>query len=38
MNTTERALRKSIGSKIKLARTRTNYTQEKLAEKITAIY
>ena len=34
MNTTERALRKSIGSKIKLARTRTNYTQEKLAEKL----
>ena len=34
MNNTERALRKSIGSKIKLARTRTNYTQEKLAEKL----
>lgn len=34
MNTTEQALRKNIGSKIKLARTRTNYTQEKLAEKL----
>ena len=26
--------RKNIGKKIKLARTRTNYTQEKLAEQI----
>ena len=34
MNTTEYAIRKNIGSKIKLARTRTNYTQEKLAEKL----
>lgn len=34
MNDTERNLRKSIGKKIKLARSKTNYTQEALAEKL----
>lgn len=34
MNTVERNLRKSIGRKIKLARTRSKYTQEQLAEKL----
>ena len=34
MNNNEKILRKSIGKKIKLARTQTNYTQEKLAEKL----
>ena len=34
MNENEKILRKSIGKKIKLARTRTDYTQEKLAEKL----
>ena len=33
MDSNEKYLRKNIGKKIKLARARTNYTQEKLAEK-----
>ena len=34
MDNSEKNLRKSIGKKIKLARSRTDYTQEKLAEKL----
>lgn len=34
MNDNEKRLRKSIGKKIKLARSKTNYTQETLAEKL----
>lgn len=34
MNNNEKLLRKNIGKKIKLARSKTNYTQEKLAEKL----
>lgn len=34
MNNNEQYLRRSIGKKIKLARSKTNYTQEKLAEKL----
>ena len=34
MNNNEQYLRKNIGKKIKLARSKTDYTQEKLAEKI----
>ena len=34
MNTVEKNLRKSIGKKIKLARTKSEYTQEQLAEKL----
>jgi transcriptional regulator with XRE-family HTH domain len=34
MNQNEAYLRKNIGKKIKLARVKTNYTQEKLAEKL----
>ena len=34
MDNNEKYLRKNIGKKIKLARARTNYTQEKLAEKL----
>lgn len=34
MNETEKHLRKNIGKKIKLARSKTNYTQEALAEKL----
>ncbi len=34
MNDNEKKLRKSIGKKIKLARSKTNYTQETLAEKL----
>lgn len=34
MNAVERNLRKSIGRKIKLARTRNKITQEELAEKL----
>lgn len=34
MTENEKRLRKSIGKKIKLARSKTNYTQEDLAEKI----
>ncbi len=34
MNTQERNLRRSIGRKIKLARIRSKYTQEQLAEKL----
>ena len=34
MDNNEKYLRKNIGRKIKLARSRTNYTQEKLAEKL----
>lgn len=34
MNAVERNLRKSIGRKIKLARTRTKITQEELAERL----
>ena len=34
MDSNEKYLRKNIGKKIKLARARTNYTQEKLAEKL----
>lgn len=34
MNNTEKNFRKKIGKKIKLARLETNYTQEKLAEKL----
>lgn len=32
-NEIEKRLRKNIGTKIKIARTKTNYTQEQLAEK-----
>ena len=34
MNSNEKKLRTSIGKRIKLARSKTNYTQEKLAEKL----
>ena len=34
MNDKEKLLRKHIGKKIKLARTTANYTQERLAEKL----
>lgn len=34
MTENEKKLRKNIGKKIKLARSKTNYTQEVLAEKI----
>lgn len=34
MNEYERKLRKNIGKKIKLARSKNNYTQEALAEKL----
>lgn len=34
MNDNEKLLRKNIGKKIKLARAKTDYTQEKLAEKL----
>ena len=34
MNSVEKRYRKSIGKKIKLARSKTDYTQEKLAEKL----
>lgn len=34
MNSHEQLLRKNIGKKIKLARTKANYTQEQLAERI----
>ena len=34
MNSKERELRKSIGQKIKLARSKAEYTQEQLAEKL----
>ena len=34
MTEKEKILRENIGKKIKLARTKTNYTQEALAEKI----
>ena len=34
MNSKERNLRKNIGKKIKLARSKANYTQEELAEKL----
>lgn len=34
MNNQEKILRKNIGKKIKLARTKSEYTQEQLAEKI----
>ena len=34
MTENEKRLRKNIGKKIKLARSKTNYTQEVLAEKI----
>lgn len=34
MNTQEKFLRKNIGRKIKLARTKSDYTQEQLAEKL----
>lgn len=34
MTENEKNLRKNIGKKIKLARSKTNYTQEALAEKI----
>lgn len=34
MNNVEKKYRKSIGKKIKLARSQTDYTQEKLAEKL----
>lgn len=34
MNNNEKYLRKSIGKKIKLARSKSKYTQEKLAEKL----
>ena len=34
MDSTERYLRKNIGKKIKLARAKTNFTQEKLAEEL----
>ena len=34
MNNHEKILRKNIGKKIKLARTKASYTQEQLAEKL----
>lgn len=34
MDNQEKVLRKNIGKKIKLARTKAEYTQEKLAEKL----
>ena len=34
MNNVEKKYRKSIGKKIKLARSQTDYTQEKLAERL----
>ena len=34
MNNNEKLLRKNIGKKIKLARSKSNYTPEKLAEKL----
>lgn len=34
MNSKEKELRKSIGKKIKLARSKAEYTQEELAEKL----
>ena len=34
MNDTEKVLRKKIGKRIKLARSKTDYTQEQLAEKL----
>lgn len=34
MNNVEKKYRKSIGKKIKLARSQTEYTQEKLAERL----
>lgn len=34
MNKTEKELRKNIGRNIKLARSKTKYTQERLAEKL----
>lgn len=34
MNDVEKKLRKNIGMKIKLARTKSEFTQEQLAEKI----
>lgn len=34
MDNNERYLRKNIGKKIKLARAKTNFTQEKLAEEL----
>lgn len=34
MNNHEKLLRKNIGKKIKLARTKASYTQEQLAEKL----
>lgn len=34
MNNNEKLLRKNIGKKNKLARSKSNYTQEKLAEKL----
>lgn len=34
MNNQEKVLRKNIGKKIKLARTKAEYTQEELAEKL----
>ena len=34
MNSNEQYLRKNIGKKIKLARSKTDYTQEKWAEKL----
>ncbi len=34
MNNIEKRYRRSIGKKIKLARSQTDYTQEKLAEKL----
>ena len=34
MNENEKKLRKNIGKKIKIARNKSNYTQEALAEKI----
>ena len=34
MNDTEKVLRKNIGKRIKLARSKTDYTQEQLAEKL----
>ena len=34
MNSQEQILRKNIGKKIKLARTKAEYTQEQLAEKL----
>ena len=34
MNDVEKNLRKNIGKKIKLARTKAEYTQEQLAEKL----